>query len=121
MRRGRCESRSDDHGREALALLDSLKGNVAWHFASLRGPPWTPSSSWTPSTPSPVRLLRGAWLLRRSIWQRKSDSVVPGLVAAYGRTTAPTKLGLAGVVFVSRSVNIPSVELISNTIKLAAA
>ena len=22
------------------------------HFASLRGPPWTPSSSWTPSTPS---------------------------------------------------------------------
>jgi len=33
MRRGRCESRSDDHGREALALLDSLKGKFTGQAA----------------------------------------------------------------------------------------
>ena len=50
MRRGRREMESEENGREALALL--ALAEMPMHFASLRGPPWTPSSSWTPSTPS---------------------------------------------------------------------
>ena len=37
MRRGRCESRSDDHGREALALMDSLKGHFRLFGQAVEG------------------------------------------------------------------------------------
>jgi hypothetical protein len=43
-------------GRKASPATLRSSQKSAWHCASLRGPPWTPSSSWTPSTPSPVRL-----------------------------------------------------------------
>jgi hypothetical protein len=37
MRRGRREGRSDDHGREVLALLASLKGSFACPVRLLSG------------------------------------------------------------------------------------
>ena len=36
--------------RQFFAMTDHDR---QFHFASLRRSPWTPSSSWTPSTPSP--------------------------------------------------------------------
>jgi len=78
VRRGRCEIDSDGNGREGLASLAFAEGELGpVHFASLGRSPWTPSSSWTPSTPS----RSDGWVSGRtaiSIWQRESDAVVPG-------------------------------------------
>src|SRR6266516_6031834 len=61
---GRRSCASERNSRQASPLWLRRGTIPPVHFASLRRSPWTPSSSWTPSTPSRSGIFLGLWLLR---------------------------------------------------------